>query len=397
MAVEVYIVGHWCGSFEARLQAASAIRIKVCLVGPAEPTPEELQKRDIFGAHYDEGRITRILDDAPACEVLSQHSISRYRELEKLSGINFYEPVGCLFTGPRNDKFIRACIASSAVYKVPLVKMEGNEETFKRRYPYLKLESDEVALLDDAVGGHISPRNLVAAQKRVAHLQGCHIIESVVCGMETQSDGIHVVETESKGEIKAKRLLIATGGFVNLKNMSVLKPLVVKRLKETVVLFKLPEDEVQRLSSMPSMISVRDNNNGAYILPPIKYPDGQYYLKFGKLRAQEDDDELKTLEELREWYLSDGDSEIETYIQFIIDLIPGLNFNSLSRRTCVTCNTPSGLPYIDRVSPTVTVAVAGNGKGAKFSDEVGRIAAHFSLTGKWDSELSQGLFEATYQ
>ncbi|KFM83517.1 hypothetical protein X975_07038, partial [Stegodyphus mimosarum] len=64
--------------------------------------------------------------------------------------------------------------------------------------------------------------------------------------------------------------------------------------------------------------------------------------------------------------------------------------------TCVTCDSPSGLPYIDRVTPTVTVAVVGNGKGAKFSDEVGRIAAHLSVTGKWDSELMQSQFKAIF-
>ncbi|GBN36283.1 hypothetical protein AVEN_131414-1 [Araneus ventricosus] len=61
------------------------------------------------------------------------------------------------------------------------------------RYPYLKLKSDEFVLLDDNGGGHISPRNFVAAQKKVARLQGCHIIEDVVCGTQTLSDGIHVV------------------------------------------------------------------------------------------------------------------------------------------------------------------------------------------------------------
>ncbi|CAL1281693.1 unnamed protein product [Larinioides sclopetarius] len=279
--------------------------------------------------------------------------------------------------------------------------MPGNGETFKSRYPYLELQSGEIALLDDSGAGHISPRSLVAAQKKVARLQGCHIIESVVCGTETTSNGIHVVKTETKGEIKAKRLLVATGGFINKKNLDVLKPLLVKCYKETVVLLHLPEDEVQRLRSMPSMISIRETSEeeiGAYILPPVKYPDGKYYLKFGKSHNPCGGDELKTLEELRQWYLSDGDKEMEkTHVKFVSELIPGLKYIGMKKHTCATCKTPSGLPYIDRVTPTVTVAVAGNGKGAKFSDEVGRIAAHLCLAGKWDSEVSQGLFEAVFQ
>lgn len=65
--------------------------------------------------------------------------------------------------------------------------------------------------------------------------------------------------------------------------------------------------------------------------------------------------------------------------------------------TCVTCYNKSGQPYIDRVSPTVTVAVVGNGEGAKYSDEIGRIAAALSLTGKWESELPKSHFQAIYQ
>ncbi|GIY56711.1 DAO domain-containing protein [Caerostris darwini] len=74
------------GSSAARHASANP-SIKVCLVGPSEPTDEELSQREIFGSHYDEGRITRVLDNSPACQILSKHAIRRYKELEKLSGI----------------------------------------------------------------------------------------------------------------------------------------------------------------------------------------------------------------------------------------------------------------------------------------------------------------------
>lgn len=61
--------------------------------------------------------------------------------------------------------------------------------------------------------------------------------------------------------------------------------------------------------------------------------------------------------------------------------------------TCVTSSSPSGQPYIDRVSPTVTVAVVGNSRGAKLADEVGKIAADLSLRGRWNSEVSQSHFK----
>ena len=42
---------------------------------------------DIFGAHYDEGRITRVLDPDPTWGTLARRSIERYRDIEAKSGM----------------------------------------------------------------------------------------------------------------------------------------------------------------------------------------------------------------------------------------------------------------------------------------------------------------------
>lgn len=395
---DLCIIGAGMFGSSAARYASADITLKVCLIGPNEPTPEEFHTREIFGAHYDEARITRVLDDVPACQVLSKHSIESYRELEKLSGIEFHSPVGCLFMGPKNGAFMLKYLENATLYKIPVTDL-SNRETFEKRFPFIKLNENECVLLDDNGGGHINPRKFISAQKKVACMQGCHIIDSVVCNAELLKDGIHVVETESKETIKAKRLLIATGAFANLKEFDVLKPLVLKRCKTTAVMLKLPEDEALRLSSMPDIIKRNDKTAfGAYILPPVKYPDGNYYMKFGGSFNFETGEELKTLEDVRKWYLSDGDNTTtDILVHFVNELIPGLKFTDVSRMTCVTCYTPTDLPYIDRISPTVTIAISGNGKGAKFSDEVGRIAAHLSVTGQWDSELNQNHFRAIFQ
>ncbi|XP_035230948.1 uncharacterized protein LOC118202848 isoform X2 [Stegodyphus dumicola] len=268
------------GSAAAR-HASANVPLRVCLVGPDEPTEKERQQREIFSSHYDEGRITRILDDDPACQILSRHSISRYRELEELSGIHFHYPVGFLYIGTRNSQIMNKMVQVAATCDVPTVDLH--------------------------------------------------------------------------------------------------------------------RDEIFQMSSMPSIVCRRDLENtglnlGAYILPPIRYPDGNYYLKIGHMDMVNCD--IKTLPEVKHWYLSKGDERvIEMYSKLLIEMLPGLEVEGLSSMTCVTCESPSGLPYIDQVSPTVTVAVVGNGKGAKFSDEVGRIAAHLSITGKWDSELAKSQFK----
>ncbi|KFM80511.1 Peroxisomal sarcosine oxidase, partial [Stegodyphus mimosarum] len=402
MDEEIYdlcIIGAGMFGSAAARHASANVSLRVCLVGPNEPTEEERQHREIFSSHYDEGRITRILDDDPACQILSRHSIRRYRELEELSGIHFHYPVGFLYVGTRNSQIMNKMVQVAATCDVPTVDLH-RDEIFQMRYPFLKLAENEYALLDDSGAGHISPRKMVAAQKKVAKLQGCHVIHEVVEEVEEMVDGTHMILTETGKQLKAKRVLFCTGAFTNFKKFAVLEELNITVKKETVAFLKIPAREAKRISSMPSIVCRRDLENtglnlGAYILPPIRYPDGNYYLKIGHMDMVNCD--IKTLPEVKQWYLSKGDERaIEIYSKLLIEMLPGLDFEDISSMTCVTCENPSGLPYIDQIRPTVTVAVVGNGKGAKFSDEVGRIAAHLSMTGKWDSELAKSQFKVIF-
>ena len=53
-------------------------------------------------------------------------------------------------------------------------------------------------------------------------------------------------------------------------------------------------------------------------------------------------------------------------------------------------------PYIDMASERIGMVVGGNGKGAKSSDEIGRLGAQMIRTGEWSSSLPESLFAAQY-
>ncbi|XP_035210047.1 uncharacterized protein LOC118184482 [Stegodyphus dumicola] len=315
-----------------------------------------------------------------------------------IRGIHFHYPVGFLYIGQRKSSIMNKMVQMIAICDVPNVDFH-REEIFQMRYPFLKLQENEYAALEDNGAGYISARKMVAAQKKVAKLQGCRIIHEVVEEVGELKNGVHQILTETGNHVQAKRVLFCTGAFTNFKKFSALGKLNIRVQKETVAFLKISTPEVKRISSMPSIVYFRDKEKdrealGAYILPAIEYPDGNYYLKIGYLGRG---DEVKSLPEIKQWYLSKGDERvIDVYSKLLIEMLPGLEVEGISSMTCVTCHSPSGLPYIDRVTPTVTVAVVGNGKGAKFSDEVGRIAAHLSVTGKWDSELMQSQFKAIF-
>ena len=57
----------------------SATNQRVAVIGPDEP-PNRAHHQGVFGSHYDEGRITRILDPNRIWALLAQRSIARYRD-----------------------------------------------------------------------------------------------------------------------------------------------------------------------------------------------------------------------------------------------------------------------------------------------------------------------------
>ncbi|GBN25845.1 hypothetical protein AVEN_58858-1 [Araneus ventricosus] len=256
-------------------------------------------------------------------------------------------------------------------------------------------------IFDDNGAGYVSARRLVKAQQKMARLQGCEIIEDIVREVKDLHEGVHQVITEKNGIIRAKRVLICAGAFTNYIRLQPVGRVKMVINKETVAMLRLSEKEAEILRTMPAMTYLKRRDdlpillNGVYILPPMQYPDGHYYLKAGRNGINSTE---PSLEEVNEWYNSRGDLEIVEQLSYLLkQLLPNANFEGVSSKTCLTSHNETGLPYIDHVTPTVTVAVVGNGVGAAICDEVGRIAAELSTSGEWDSELPRNLFEAVLE
>ena len=72
------------GSAAARYLAGESDA--VALLGPPEPSDWE-NHDGVFSSHYDEGRITRIMDSNPHWAEFAHRSIDEYPNIEKESGI----------------------------------------------------------------------------------------------------------------------------------------------------------------------------------------------------------------------------------------------------------------------------------------------------------------------
>ena len=350
---------------------------EVALIGPDEPA-EFAQHDGVFGSHFDEGRITRSLDQHPFWAEVSRAAIARYGDIAAQSGVEFYSEVGALHFGPADHPDILATGKVAAEQAIPC---EAHDDAgLAERFPYLRFPAGTKGYFEPRNAGYISPRRLVRAQTIAAERGGARIINATASGVSETATGV-TIRTDT-GDITAERILVAAGGHTQSLLGRSLGHRVYAR---TVALFRLDAAEVQRLSGMPSLRCFGPKGETPYILPPVPYPDGRTWLKLG---GDPVDIPLEGEADIRGWFRSGGSESVADILeQQILARIPALAFAERRHVPCMTTFTGAGLPCIGPLSARVAVATAGCGAGAKCSDELGRLGG-MALLGEVRAELA---------
>ena len=72
---------------------------------------------------------------------------------------------------------------------------------------------------------------------------------------------------------------------------------------------------------MPTMVTYFDPAAYTYILPPIAYPNGKTYIKFG---CHDKEKNLKTLKEVTDYFVQGPDPEkVQNLVNYAKQIIPG--------------------------------------------------------------------------
>lgn len=333
---------------------------EVVLIGTGEPSDWSAHQ-GAFASHYDEGRITRVGDPHPFFSRVSKASIARYGEIEAASGIPFYTECGALIAG--HPAFMDRVTAVRA--EVPSTYDALDADGLRARFPFLKLEDDMVGHHEPRDAGHVSPRRLVAAQQKAAANAGATRI---------LAEAVHVAPKAVRtatDTITCDEVIVAAGGWTDAVLGRTPELRVYAR---TVAFHDIPPQECERLAAMPSMIL---NNHDIYVLPPIRYDDGRYWLKLG---GETVDKVVSGRQEIGDWFRSWGDAAVgDGLTETLCSLLPDLAFTDRRIAPCVTTFTGDGLPELRKLEPGLTVAAAGCGAGAKCSDELGRLAAELAI------------------
>lgn len=354
----------------------------VAVIGPGEPADLRTHT-GVFASHYDEGRITRIVDRQPDWAETARRSIARYAEIEAASGIKFFTPAGYLAIADNDRAYLDSSEANARHRGATVDRLDG--DAIRTRYGFINVKDNTAGVLETGSAGYISPRALVDAQTEAARRAGAEIIDLEATAVRLNANAVEV-ETADGAVHKAERVLIATGAFTDSGTLVPVR-FDLKVYGRTVVLAKIEDDLAAAFDGMPAMTH---HESGSYILPPIRYPNGQRYLKLGV--GTPEDIRLHTRDDVTAWFQGDGSpDDFREFKALMVDLFPPLaRCTDWHSKSCATSFTPNGLPYIDTIDKAgrIAVAIGGNGKGAKSSDDWGWIAAHVALGVPWHHQVA---------
>jgi sarcosine oxidase len=378
------------GSAAARYLSATDAR--VALIGPGEPDDWGTHE-GVFASHYDEGRITRILDPDEVWATLAKRSIEQYETIERDSGMRFYHRTGGLRVDPDRAQLAQVeAVGQGLVAEFTACSHDDLENTFS----YFTFPAEMTGLWETGPAGWISPRTLVRAQTQITAQQGATIIDEPVTSIRVGREAV-TISTTSGSAYESGRVLLATGAYTN----SLLdRKLDLTPRPRTILLAELGESELAHLHNMPTLIYRMPSNPdlpSIYMLPPIQYPDGRYYLKIGGVVLPEHP--IDSPDQLGTWFRGGGsETEAARLKQVLLGFLPGLDAVSYHYKPCVYTDTAHNRPYVDVIEEgRLYVAAGGCGMAAKSSNEIGRLGASLVEHDSWIDDLDGGAFRAQYR
>lgn len=314
-------------------------------------------------SHSDQSRIARSVDADALWSALASRSIARYRELEERTGIDFFTEAGSLL--------VLGTTAGTTHLTVPATCERLDSRSLRRQFAYLSLAPDSVGLLERTSAGYIEPRRFIEAQIAAGQAAGdLDVLPQAMTSVSRKWGGA-VVELSDGARLRGHDVLLAMGAYSRFEPMCAMaRQLTI--FGRTIVHLEVSASQADELSGMPT-VRVRGQHHGFYLVPPLRSPDGRWYLKIGGGPRTE---RLESTSDVEHWCAGDGDAKtVDLLVRTATDLVPGLTPLSVRPQTCIITVPAAGRPYVGRVSTGFGVATGGNGAGAKSGDELGRLAA----------------------
>jgi len=342
-----------------------------------------------YGAHHDEGRIIGDLSRDIAWSELNRQARDGMTELDPA----LITPCGALTVTTHDGPGYPGYLGVAA----QLRQHGGTDirtltpDAARVGFPMTRFGPDET-ILHQPTAGHLSPRRYVSLATQSALANGATIIAGTVRALRTSTTGVEA-ELDDGRRLRAEAAIVASGAFAAGSHLLPV-PVALRAKSEVYAMAELDDQQAAELSAMPCITRTISHPRLAdlYVLPPIRYPGGHTYLKFGANTMT--DRWLPDPAAVRAWYDHGGDDgSLAALREVLADLLPEVRVRSWHTRRCADAYTAHGRPYIDVPEPgRLIVALGGNGRGAQAADAVGQLTSRLALTGRWQSSLPHDAF-----
>ncbi len=355
----------------------------VALIGPDEEKVSH--EKIVFASHYDNSRVQRAFGNDAVSTLLNLQSARQYDSIQKATNIHFHSKDGCLYVNPSGtDAYLDKTNELAKTFDIKYQHFPSGE-SLKSSFPDFNFSETANGIFESSPSGHINPRKLIVAQQVLFQKNGGTIFNDTVKTANPEN-GIVKIETLDGKTYHSNKVLLSPGAFINFFHL--LKKKLLLRLKsETTIWAKVSADTALRLSKMPALLYNinKPEIQEIYLVRPIEYPDGNFYLKMGANFPG--DINFDNLRDIQDWFKNENEGEnLKVARDALMNLIPKLVIEACYEKKCIVCYTQHGKPYIGEVDDKIFVAAGGNGYSAMSSDALGKIASELLLKNHFPKE-----------
>lgn len=373
----------------------SAAHGRVAVIGPAEPS--DYHQSLVFASHYDQARVQRMIGKNDVRTRLNIAAAAQYDNIQAQSGIRFHVPVGCLYVNPYGaDEYLAEAANRSRRFDLPYRAFHSGAE-LATDFPEFRFPEAAQGLLETDPSGFIQPRQLLEAQRVLLEQRQGVVLRETVLDVRKIGHNFQINTREGHTYL-APKVLLAAGSFVNFFNL-LPHPLALKLKSEVVLLARVSSTQAQQMGGLPSLLYEIDHGavEGIYLIQPVQYPDGHFYLKMGCNMPE--DIFFERIEQVQDWFRRGDSEQFSSRLQAVLHtLMPGAAFDGYLTKRCIISRSVHERPYIgETAEPGLYVASGCNGYSAMCSDAIGSVAAHLVHHNRLPEEYQPADFEVLYQ
>jgi sarcosine oxidase len=341
---------------------------------------EQFELGHVRGASHDTSRIVRTSYDSAPYVALAKSAYRDWATLESASGLKLLHVTGGLVFLPkegekRTGQTTRDYVESLGKEGVECELLSGSE--VRRRWPVFSGIGDGVEAVFTPDTGIAHASKSVGAMQACARGGGATIWECTpVSAIRPRGGGGGTVVRTSRGEICAKKVILATDAWTNrlLKPLGAEVPLVV--MQEQVTYFKPSDPERFRAEVFP--VWIHGGESWFYGFPTF----GEPTIKAARDRSEN----IMGVEERTFVHSEELLKELEGFMD---GFVPDKGRKTLRTVTCQYAITPERqfvLGPLDEY-PDVLVAL-GAGHAFKFAPAIGRVMAELAIEGRTTDDVS---------